>query len=86
MEKISFIIYKDSKKYSNIKFGSLNEAHDYITFNNHDCNSSINNHYFDFFEYPSGKFVTRQVIEEINNKFVFTDNCPVKTPRNRRFK
>lgn len=82
----NLIVYKNGRKYSNIKFESLENAHEFICFNGDHYNVWKENGYFDFFEYPSGKFVTRQVVEEVNNKFVFTDNCSVKTPRNRRFK
>lgn len=41
--------------------------------------------YFDFYEYPSGKFVIRLVVEDTDKGLVFTENCPEKTPRNRRF-
>lgn len=81
----NLIVYKNGRKYSNIKFESVDDAYEFIRFNGDHYNAWKNNWYFDFFEYPSGKFVTRKVVEEVNDKFILTDNCPVKTPRNRRF-
>lgn len=72
-----FVIYKNSRKYSDIKFTDrFNGDHD---------EAATKGWYFDFYEYPSGKFVTRLVVEDTDKGLVFTENCPEKTPRNRKF-
>ena len=75
-----FVIYKNGRKYSDIKFTDIDECKKFIKYNLKRWSYMRLDNY-DIFEYPSGKFVTRLVIEDTD----FTENCPEKTPRNRRF-
>ena len=80
-----FVMYKNGRKYSDIKFSDIDTCKEYIRFHKDDIKAATNSWYFDLYEYPSGKFVTRLVVEDTNKGSVFTENCPVKTPRNRKF-
>ena len=87
-----FVIYKNGRKYSNIKFTDIDECKKFIKYNLKRWSYMCLDNY-DIFEYPSGKFVTRLgiklvtrlVIEDTDKSCIFTENCPEKTPRNRRF-
>ena len=80
-----FVIYKNSRKYSDIRFTDIDECKEFIRFNGDHDEAANKGWYFDFYEYPSGKFVTRLVVEDTDKGLVFTENCPEKTPRNRKF-
>ena len=87
-----FVIYKNGRKYSNIKFTDIDECKKFIKYNLKRWSYICLDNY-DIFEYPSGKFVTRLVIKlvtrlvigDTDKSCIFTENCPEKTPRNRRF-
>lgn len=83
MMNMGFVVYKNGRKYSNVKFSSIDECKEFIDLNLNDSYMYTDN--YDVFEYPSGKFVTRFVIEDTDKGLVLTENCPEKTPRNRRF-
>ena len=78
------VIYKNNRKYSNIKFIDIKECKKFIRFYEEDCDK-VSGCYFDFYKYPSGKFVTRFAVEDTDKGLVFTENCLEKTLRNRRF-
>ena len=79
-----FVIYKNSRKYSDIKFTDIDECKEFIKYNLKRWSyMGLDN--YDIFEYPSGKFVTRLVIEDMDKGCIFKENCPEKTPRNRKF-
>ena len=80
-----FVIYKKGRKYSNIKFTDIDECKEFIRFNGDHDEAASKGWYFDFYEYPSGKFVTRLAVEDTDKGLVFTENCPENTPRNRKF-
>lgn len=80
-----FIIYKNNRRYSNIKFTDIDECKEFIKFNGDHDEAASKGWYFDFYEYPSAKFVTRLIVEDTDKGLVFTENCPEKTPRNRMF-
>ena len=79
-----FVIYKNGRKYSDIKFTDIDECKEFIKYNLKRW-SYIGLDNYDIFEYPSGKFVTRLAIEDTDKGCIFTENCPEKTPRNRKF-
>ena len=89
---VRFVIYKNGRKYSNIKFTDIDECKKFIKYNLKRWSYMCLDNY-DIFEYPSGKFVTRLVIKlvtrlvikDTDKSCIFTENCPEKTPRNRRF-
>lgn len=76
---MTLIIYKNNRKYSNIKFGSSNECLDFIKFNGTKAKDT-----YDMFEYPSGEFFGRYAVDDQNSDIWFC--VPTKTPRKRRFK
>lgn len=78
------VIYKNNRKYSNIKFIDIKECKKFIRFYEEDCDK-VSGCYFDFYEYPSGKFVKQLVVKNINKGLVFTKSYLEKTPRNKRF-
>ena len=79
-----FVIYKNSRKYSDIKFTDIDECKEFIKYNLKRWSYMRLDNY-DIFEYPSGKFVTRLVIEDMDKGCIFKENCPEKKPRNRKF-
>ena len=79
-----FVIYKNNRKYSDIKFTDIDECKEFIKYNLKRWSYMWLDNY-DIFEYPSGKFVTRLVIEDMDKGYIFKENCPEKTPRNRKF-
>lgn len=52
---MGFIIYKNSRKYSNIKFTDIDECKEFIKFNGDYDEAASKGWYFDFYKYPSGK-------------------------------
>ena len=79
-----FVIYKNGRKYSDIKFTDIDECKEFIKYNlKRWYYMGLDN--YDIFEYPSGKFVTRLAIEDTDKGCIFTENCPEKTLRNRKF-
>ena len=88
-EVMEYVIYKNNRKFSNIKFSTIDEIKHYIRFSGKMHKAWIEKWNLDVYEYPSGKFVTRLVSEPVGQwkkYYEFTENCPSKTPRNRRFK
>lgn len=49
-----FIIYKNNRRYSNIKFTDIDECKEFIKFNGDHDEAASKGWYFDFYEYPSG--------------------------------
>lgn len=76
---MALIIYKNSRKYSNIKFDSNKECLDFIKFYGTKANDT-----YDMFEYPSGEFFGRYTVDDLNSDIWFC--APTTTPRKRHFK
>lgn len=79
-----FILYKNGRKYSNIKFSSIEEVLNYMDF-------SLNSYwlytdFYDIFDANTGTFIERYMIEESNSGLIFVKKTPAKAPKNRRFK
>ena len=71
---ITFVLYKNGRRYSNIKFSSEEEVLKFMDFN-----------LGDIFEYPYGFFRKRYMIKETKEGLVFSRKMPFKEPRKRHF-
>lgn len=80
---ITFVLYKNGRRYSNIKFSSEEEVLKFMDFNLGD-NYSFED-YYDIFEYPYGFFRKRYMIKETKEGLVFSRKMPFKEPRKRHF-
>ena len=77
---MELIIYKNGRKYSNIKFPNVNECIAFIKFYGVKANDIYN-----IFEYPSGEFYTQYFVDDSNELCIYEFNDPKKKPRKRRF-
>lgn len=75
---MELIIYKNGRKYSNIKFSTVSECIEYIRFYGIKVNDVYN-----IFEYPSGEFYTQYCVDNSNN--IWKNINPEKKPRKRKF-
>jgi len=80
---ITFMVYKNGRKYSNIKFSSEEEVLKFMDFNLPGDYSFED--YYDIFEYPYGFFRKRYKIKDTKEGLVFTRVMPIKEPRKRHF-
>lgn len=55
---MKYMIYKDNRKYSDMKFSNVEAAKIFLE-NDSNVKSSRNNSIYDIYEYPSNKRVTR---------------------------
>lgn len=76
---MALIIYKNGRKYSNIKFGSTSECLDFIKFNRYNAGDTYN-----IFEYPSGEFYTQYTVDQ--SLSIGRSNNLSSKPRKRHFK
>lgn len=75
---MELIIYKNGRKYSNIKFSTVYECLEFIKFNGIKANDVYN-----IFEYSTGEFYTQYYVDNSDN--IWKNNNPEKKPRKRKF-
>lgn len=82
---MQYILYKNKRKYSDIKFASFDEVQKYIEFQTSLNVQSTN--FYDVYNYETGCWVKRWIVivEACDKTISFYDNVPTKIPRNKNF-
>lgn len=80
-----YILYKNKRKYSDIRFSSLDEIQNYIQFQTPLNVNSTN--FYDVYDYEMGFWQKRWIVivEACDKTISFYDNVPNKTPRTKNF-
>lgn len=87
---MEYILYKNNRKFSNIKFSSIDTIKEYIEFIDTYTRAEWHKYVYDVYEYPTGKFYCRLMVKTYftskGTKYGFVEITVTNKPRNRRFK